>query len=82
MIRYKLGLMGMEESEHGEYLRWDYHTQEIKQWSNAHDSNKHLAETLLREQDEELERKNKEIYNLKEAIKDAGGVTYIDVVND
>ena len=70
MKRYTLGLQGMAESEHGEYIRVNDHIDEIKEYDALNERNRNLAETLLKEQDAEIEKKNKEIFKLKQEIAD------------
>jgi hypothetical protein len=70
MKRYKLGIMGMEESEHGEYARFEAHEIEIKDYDALNQRNKEFAEALLKTADDELEVRNKEIFKLKERIAD------------
>lgn len=60
----------MEESEHGDYMRHDYHTHEINEYIRIDANNRNLAETLLKEQDAELARKNKEIFKLELQVEE------------
>lgn len=70
MIRYTLGLRGMQEDEHGMFVLASEHFKEIKEYDELNVRNRHLAETLLKEQDDELDIKNKEIVKLKARVAD------------
>ena len=60
--------MGMEESENGDYIRVNDHINEIDEYDSLNERNKAFAEGLLKQADDVIEDRNKEIFKLNEEV--------------
>lgn len=72
MKRYSLGLTGMEEDPNGLYCSWVDCLANDAEWERNSERNKAFAETLMKQQDEDIAEKNKIIVELKKIIKAEG----------
>lgn len=66
--RYNLGLMGMELRKDGMFVLFHEHNQAIKEWEDASNGNRAMAESILKDQDEEIALKNKQIIELSDKL--------------
>jgi len=70
--RYSLGLTGMMEDQYGLFCMFTEHNQAIKEWKDASNDNRVMAENILQQQDDELVTQRKIIASLKADLLVAG----------
>jgi len=70
MKTYTLGIQGMVEmpNDTGKYVKTSHHVAEMIAWERLSQRNKLFAEGLLKQQDDELAKKNKEIIKLHQLL--------------